>query len=64
MQSFSLPKIILKELDDINNKLYWNKEDKHRPAINLHEICKTKKNGGTCIRKAQDTNIELQLKLL
>ena len=64
MQSFSLPKIILKEFDDINKKFYWDKGDKHRPIINWDKIYKSKENGGTCIRKVENTNITLQLKLL
>ncbi len=64
MQSFMLPKNILQDLDNINKKFYWNKGDKHRPLIHWDEVCRSKKNGGTGIRKAEEVNIALQLKLL
>ncbi len=64
MQSFLLPKQTLKELDEVNKKFFWNKGEKHRAPINWDEICKSKANGGTGIRKAEDINIALQMKLL
>ncbi len=51
-------------MDDINKKFYWNKGEKHRPLIHWDNICRSKENGGTGIRKAEDINIALQLKLL
>ncbi len=64
MQSFLLPKNILKELDDVNKKFYWNKGEKYRAPIRWDEVCKTKENGGAGIRKAEDINVALQMKLL
>ena len=64
MQAFLLPKQILRELDAINRNFYWNKGEKHSPLISWDEICKSKENGGTGIRKAEEINIAMQLKLL
>ena len=64
MQSFLLPKSILKELDDINKQFYWNKGEKHRALIHWDDICRSKENGGAGIRKAEEINIAMQQKLL
>ena len=59
-----LSKNILKDLDDVNKKFYWNKGEKYRPPIRWDEVCKTKENGGAGIRKAEYINVALQMKLL
>ena len=64
MQSFLLPSTVHKELDKTYKDFFWNKSDNYRPLIHWDEVCKSKKNGGMGLRKAEETNIALQLKLL
>ena len=64
MQAFLLPKLILRDLDNVNKEFYWKKGEKHHPLINWYEICKSQEKGGAGIRKAEDVNITFQLKLL
>ena len=66
MQSFSLPTYILDSLDKSYRNFFWNKpiESKAPNLIGWEKVCKPKRFGGLCIRKAKIANIALQFKLL
>ena len=64
MQAFMLPASIHNELDKINRNFFWNKGPNYHPLISWDKICKPKALGGTGIRKAENMNKALQMKLL
>ena len=66
MQSFSLPKPILSNLDKRYRISFWNNNPNSKTTniISWDGICKTKDEGGLGFRRAEPHNMDLQMKLL
>ena len=64
MQNFMLPRSVHLEMDKINREFFWNKGTDYKPLIGWDDICKPYDKGGLGIRKTENMNKALQMKLL
>ena len=59
-----LPRSVHLEMDKINKEFFWNKRINYKPLIGWDDICKPCDKGGLGIRKTENMNKALQMKLL